>query len=400
MDFGCPQPETNLSLESTLQTNIEKKCTFASEYTTKLPFRSFADRYLEVKAVASLRNATKNWQSRRRTDLAAVGAIMNGDMEKLAKMLRNGQDPNARLHTAGTGAANIRYDEQLSGTHPSIFPLTLAAEQGFLNGIDMLLCAGADINAVDENCRSALDWAMTRGNEKACAALLARGARYVERGDRRVENGRAYLQAARDSLIRDLIAIHRRVPKPERLDCHAHHAILYMDGGSFKTLLSYGFSIHSKPMCGTHGTRSFCDLAQDLAPHLLDTSNSPQELDLMLLLEAITANDVPAIRNLFRPAVTLPLWMSSPDALLDFTRATPGISQEAINVLASAVRWVGLPTPPQEDNWYSRFDIPECNWRREVGEVPAALRMAFEQYTEVDFEQIEDLGAFPTINFR
>lgn len=64
-------------------------------------------------------------------------------------------------------------------------------------------------------------------------------------------------------------------------------------------------------MCGTHGTRSFCDLAQDLAPHLLDTSNSPQELDLMLLLEAITASDVPAIRNLFKPAVTLPLWMGS-----------------------------------------------------------------------------------------
>lgn len=51
----------------------------------------------------------------------------------------------------------------------------------------MLLCAGADINAVDENFRSALDWTMTRSNRKACAALLARGARYVERGDRRVE---------------------------------------------------------------------------------------------------------------------------------------------------------------------------------------------------------------------
>lgn len=140
-----------------------------TEYTARLPFRNLADRYEQVKAVASLRNATKSWQNKRRADLTAVGAIMNQDPGKLAQILSNGQDPNVRLHTTDTGAANIRYGEQLSGRHPFIPPLILAAEQGFLNGIDMLLCAGADINAVDDNCRTALDWAMTRNNKMACA---------------------------------------------------------------------------------------------------------------------------------------------------------------------------------------------------------------------------------------
>ena len=325
------------------------------DYTAKIPFRNLAVRYEQVKAATALKYLTRKWQIERRTDLAAVGAIMAMDFHKLAQILREGRDPNARLYTVDTGAANMRYNEQLCGRHNYFFPLILASEQGFLDGMSLLICAGADIHAVDDNCRTALDWAMARQNKLACAVLLAHGARYVDRGDREVEDARVFLQAAKDEMMSDLIFRHRE--RPPALACYAHHAILHADEISFGALVSFGFSAYSEPLCPYHDLRTFGDLAKSAAPHLLGISHTPEVLDLEHVVEAITANCIPAIRTFLTPGIKLPFSVCSVDALTAFARSMPGVTQEVIDVLEYANRGVGLSKAPKEDYWYSRFGV-------------------------------------------
>jgi hypothetical protein len=329
-----------------------------TDWTARSPFRNFADRYEQVKAVASLNKRKISWQIKCRVDLAAIGAIMNADSYTLGHMLRRGRDPNVLLYTTDTRAANIKYSEKLSGANNFISPLTLASEQGYLDGMGMLICAGADVNALDDNCRTALDWAMSRRNKMACAVLLAHGASYVDHGDGHVEDAFAFLQAAKDEFISSLICCHRETPHVGTLACYAHHAILKTDHESFKSLLSFGFSMDSKPQCVYHAGRDFQSLAQDMAPHLLKIS--PHELDLELLLEAITTNDILAIQTLLIPGTILPPSMCTGDAILDFARGTPGVWPEVIDVLAGAIPGIRLSTPLQESFWYSRVGVTEC----------------------------------------
>ncbi len=66
-----------------------------------------------------------------------------------------------------------------SGAH-GITPLMLAAtgeRPGALKTLDMLIKAGADPAAQDESGRTALDWALTRGETKAAQMLRAAGAK-------------------------------------------------------------------------------------------------------------------------------------------------------------------------------------------------------------------------------
>jgi hypothetical protein len=332
----------------------------STDYSARTPFRNIADRYQQVKAVAASRNRIKNLQIKRRADLATVGAIMTKDFTTLGQMLHEGRDPNTHLYICDTGAARMRYNEKLKKTHEVISPLILASEQGYLDGMSMLICAGADVNAVDDNYRTALDWAMTRHNKMACAVLLAHGARYVERGDRLGDDAHAFLQSAKDELISALIHQHKTRSHAHPFACYAYHAILSADEHAFRTLLSFGFSLDSRPLCicAEHGCRSFRDMAKNAAPHLLDIL--PQAVDLELLLNAISTNDVYAIPALLTPTTILPLSVCSGDALLDFARKTPGVSQVVVDVLAGAIEVVGLSRPPQESYWYSRFGVTEC----------------------------------------
>jgi hypothetical protein len=274
------------------------------------------------------------------------------------------------LYTTDTCAANIEYSKKLSGGNNFIFPLILASEQGYLEGMSMLICAGADVNALDDNCRTALDWAMSRRNKMACAVLLAHGASYVERGDGHVEDAFAFLQAAKDEIISSLISCHRETPHVDPLPCYAHHAILNTDQASFRCLLSFGFSMNSKPQCVHHADCDFQTLAQDMAPHLLEIS--PHELNLELLFEAITANDILAIQTLLMPGTILPLSVCSADAIIDFARGTPGVWQEVIDVLAGAIPGIGLSKPAQESYCYSRFGITESKQQGHKRELPAS----------------------------
>lgn len=326
----------------------------STDYSARTPFRNIADRYQQVKAVAASRNRNKNLQIKRRADLATVGAIMAKDFTALVQMLQEGRNPNTHLYICDTGAARMRYNEKLQKTHEVISPLILASEQGYLDGMSMLICAGADVNAVDDNYRTALDWAMTRHNKMACAVLLAHGARYVDRGDRLGDDAHAFLQSAKDELISALIHQHRTRSHAHPYACYAHHAILNANQNAFRTLLSFGFSLDSRPLCicAEHGCRSFRDMAKNAAPHLLDIL--PQEVDLELLLEAISTNDVHAIKTLLTPTTILPLSVCSRDVLLGFARTIPGVSQEVVDVLAGAVEGVALSRPPQESFWYSR----------------------------------------------
>lgn len=352
--LGCRSLET-ASLWSQRSRPLSKKSAPSYvDYTARTPFRNFADRYEQVKAVATSRNRNRSWQIKCREDLAVVGAITNKDSDTLAEMLREGRNPNILLHTVDTRVANMKYSEKLSGRHKFISPLILASEQGFLDGMSRLICAGADINAIDDNCRTALDWAMSRHNKMACAVLLAHGAHYVEHGDRHVEDACAFLQAAKDELISSLIRLQRESPFIEPFACYAYRAILDTDETSFRTLLSFGFSMDSKAHCDG---RSFRDLAQGMAPHLLNIT--PRELDLQLLLDAIAVNDVLAIRTILAPGTVLPRSLCSGDAILDYARSTIGVWQEVIDVLADAITGVGLSKPAQESFCYSRVGIIE-----------------------------------------
>jgi hypothetical protein len=56
------------------------------DYTARTPFRNLADRYEQVKAVATSRNRNRSWQIKCREDLALIGAIRNEDYETLAEV--------------------------------------------------------------------------------------------------------------------------------------------------------------------------------------------------------------------------------------------------------------------------------------------------------------------------
>jgi hypothetical protein len=332
----------------------------STDYSARTPFRNIADRYQQVKAVAASRNRNKTLQIKRRADMATVGAIMTKDFTTLAQMLHEGRNPNAHLDIRDTGAARMRYNEKLKKTHDVISPLILASEQGYLDGMSMLICAGADVNAEDDNCRTALDWAMTRHNKLACAVLIAHGARYEERGDRLVDDPHVFLQSAKNELISTLVYQHRTRSHADPFACYAHHAILNADEDAFRFLLSFGFSLDSRPLCicAEHGCRSFRDMAKNAAPHLLKIQ--PQGVDLQLLMEAIRTNDVHTIKTLLTPTTILPLFMCSGDVLLDEARKMPGVSQEVLDVLAGVIEGVALSRPPQESFWYSRVMVTDC----------------------------------------
>ena len=91
-------------------------------------------------------------------------------------------------------------------------PLHLAAARGACKTIEALLAAGAEINAIDGDCETALHWAVRHGESESVALLLKHGADpSIEGGnalftplDYAVHNGRADIAA----VLRNAGAVH------------------------------------------------------------------------------------------------------------------------------------------------------------------------------------------------
>lgn len=116
---------------------------------------------------------------------ALIEATLAGDVAMVRSLLQSGTDPNLvyNTNTALTYAARDGFTEiaQLliaSGADVNwidgegVTPLILASFKGHVELAELLLANGADITVRDQWNRTALDYALRRGEEDAIAQLL------------------------------------------------------------------------------------------------------------------------------------------------------------------------------------------------------------------------------------
>ena len=116
---------------------------------------------------------------------ALITATLAGDTEMVQSLLRAGADPNLTYHsnTALTYAARDGFTdiahlliEQGSDINwidsEGVTPLILAAFKGHGEIAELLLAQGADVTVKDQWNRTALDYALRRGEDDAIAQWL------------------------------------------------------------------------------------------------------------------------------------------------------------------------------------------------------------------------------------
>ena len=122
------------------------------------------------------------------TDLSVVDATLKHDLKSLKTLLSGGADPDAHDENLNTALIFAARDGQLelaqelivAGANVNwrdaeqVTPLILAAFKGHVRVVETLLEAGADISAKDRWNRSALDYALRRGQQDQVAGLLTR----------------------------------------------------------------------------------------------------------------------------------------------------------------------------------------------------------------------------------
>jgi len=134
-----------------------------------------------------------------------AGAVMTGHIEIVQLLVEAGADLNAQ-------DTNFEFDSALFdspfpkavgdyGNFSPYTPLLMAFDRGFLSIAKVLLRAGANMEATDKNGRTALIWAVMNGNKRAAATLINGGASLRAEDS----NGRRILEIAVEDRLLDLV---------------------------------------------------------------------------------------------------------------------------------------------------------------------------------------------------
>ncbi len=125
-------------------------------------------------------------QARPAAEIPLLAATLKGDVQKVAALLAAGTDPNthdthrntALIYAARDGEAKIAGVLLKAGADPGwidgekVTPLILAAFKGHLAIVKLLLTRNVDRAHRDQWGRTALDYALRRGDDDPIAVLL------------------------------------------------------------------------------------------------------------------------------------------------------------------------------------------------------------------------------------